>query len=144
MSPENTDTKRISDLEKDHSGMKTDIRGIYAGLEEIREAVIRLAENAKPNLTGLFLVLLATCTFLITVGGLTMAPAFRELGRHSEEISEVRAGYMEQMELIGRLNERTMVLYERSREQQDEMHKTQERVQSNAERIAYMEGQLKE
>ena len=80
---------RIGILEKQSAAQSTDIRGIYAGLEEIRDVLVRIQDNARPNLGGMFLALLATCTFLVTIGGLAMAPVYREQGRAYEALTLV-------------------------------------------------------
>ena len=97
------DWQRISDLERQHAAITTDIRGIYAGLDEIRDVLVRIQENAKPNLNALFFTILATCTFLMTIGGLTLAPAYRELGRHDDELTRIQHLAGNQYELLGRL-----------------------------------------
>lgn len=72
---------RIGELERQSAAQSTDIRGIYAGLDEIRDVLVRMQESAKPNVSGMFMVLLATCAFLVTIGGLSMAPVYRDLTR---------------------------------------------------------------
>lgn len=81
--------ERIGALEKSDAAKATDIRGIYGALDEIRDVLVRMQENARPNLGGMFLVLLATCTFLVTIGGLTMAPIYREQARTSAALVQL-------------------------------------------------------
>ena len=100
---ENNNNDRVSELERHAAATSTDIRGIYAGLDEIRDVLVRIQENAKPNLGGLFVVLLATCTFLVTIGGLTMAPVFRELARINEVQTVSSNILMERTGVIGRI-----------------------------------------
>lgn len=75
---------RITEHDKQIAAMVTDIRGIYSNIDEIRNVLVRIQDGAKPNLGGMFLVLIATCTFLVTIGGLTMAPVYRDLTRMYE------------------------------------------------------------
>ena len=104
---ESTVWAAISELKQDNSVVKTDIRGIYAGMDEIRDVLVRMQENSKPNLGGMFVVLLATCTFLVTIGGLTMAPVFRELGRINDVQDVSSEILMERTGLIGRMQAET-------------------------------------
>ena len=80
---------RIGVLEKQDAAMERDIRGILGGLEEIRDVLVRMQENARPNLGGMFLILLATCTFFVSIGGLALAPIYREQGRTSTALVEI-------------------------------------------------------
>lgn len=81
---------RLGQLEQDSAAQSRDITGLYAGLEEIRDVLIRMQESAKPNLNALFLVLLATCTFIVTIGGLTLAPIYREQARAYEALTRLQ------------------------------------------------------
>ena len=94
---------RVSELERQSAAQSTDIRGIYAGLDEIRDVLVRMQENAKPNLGALFLVLLATCTFLVTVGGLALAPVYRDQARVYDRIESSEARMLESRERVARL-----------------------------------------
>jgi hypothetical protein len=80
---------RIGEHDKQLSAQSTDIRGIYGALDEIRDVLVRMQESAKPNLGGMFLVLLATCTFLVTVFGLSLAPVYRDQGRAYEALAAI-------------------------------------------------------
>jgi len=80
---------RLTELEQHRAATTSDIRGIYAGLDEIRDVLVRLQENNKPNVGGMFLALLATCTFIVTIGGLSLAPIYRDLSRMNDRIQEV-------------------------------------------------------
>jgi len=79
---------RIAELERDQAATTTDIRGIYAGMEEIRDVLVRIQESAKPNIGMLFIALLATCTFFVTIGGLALAPIYRDMARFDTQIME--------------------------------------------------------
>jgi hypothetical protein len=93
----------ISELKQDNSVVKTDIRGIYAGMDEIRDVLVRMQENAKPNIGGMFLVLLATCTFMVTVGGLTLAPLYRGMtGVTTHQVKQDEI-LMERTGILGRM-----------------------------------------
>jgi len=78
---------RMSAIETQQAGMVTDIRGIYAGMDEIRDVLVRMQENAKPNLGIMFLVVIAVCTFLVTVGGLSLSPVHKEIARLNAQAS---------------------------------------------------------
>jgi len=67
---------RITQVEKDTASMKSDIRGIYSTMGEIKNAFVKFQDNSKPDIRGLFISILATCTFLVTIGGLAMAPMY--------------------------------------------------------------------
>ena len=79
--------ERIGTLERHSAAQIETNRGIFGALEEIRDVMTRIQENNRPNLGGMFLVLLATCTFLVTIGGLTMAPVYREQARTYEALT---------------------------------------------------------
>lgn len=72
---------RLIEVERAQAVTTSDIRGIFAGLDEIRAVLTRMQENNKPNLGGLFLALIATLSFFLTVGGLSLAPLYRDLSR---------------------------------------------------------------
>lgn len=93
----------LSTLKTQSATQSTDIRGIYGALEEIRDAFVRFQENSRPNLGGMFLVLVATCTFLITAGGLALAPMYK-----AQDVSRVtmrtdRTHIIENRERLARL-----------------------------------------
>lgn len=91
---------RLGTLETQSAAQSTDIRGIYAGLDEIRDVLVRMQESAKPNLGALFLVLLATCTFLVTVGGLALAPVYRDRAQAYAKIEANTLQILESRERI--------------------------------------------
>ena len=72
---------RLGEVERQSASHTTELRSIYAGLDEIRDVLVRIQENSKPNIGGMFLILLATCTFFVTVGGLSLSPVYRDLTR---------------------------------------------------------------
>ena len=89
---------KVSKLETDQASMRSDIRGIFAGLDEIREVLARMQENARPNLGGLLITVIAVCTFLVTVGGLAMAPIYRNQTRMAVELTRI---HEQQVQMIG-------------------------------------------
>jgi len=95
MIDQDTNTSRISELEQQQAATATDIRGIYAGMDEIRNVLVRMQENAKPNLVGLFLAGLFTCTFMVTVGGLALAPAYNGINSNAVDIDKVEQTAMQ-------------------------------------------------
>ena len=118
---------RLSEVERQSAAQSTDIRGIYAGLDEIRDVLVRIQESAKPNLGGMFLVLLATCTFLVTIGGLTLAPIYRDQARSYDLLSNILA---------------TQNNMRSSRFTDKDGQLLMQEVVENRERLATMEGQL--
>ena len=85
-----TDSSRLNALEQQAATTSTDIRSIYAGIDDIRDVLVRIQENARPNMAGLFIAVLATCTFLVTIGGLVILPINRELSEVQLELREDR------------------------------------------------------
>ena len=129
---------RIGLLEKQSAAQATDIRGIYAGLEEIRDVLVRMQESAKPNLGGMLLVLIATCAFLVTLGGLTMAPVHREQDRSYDAIT-ILAENQNNMRANRFTSADGDALEDLLRAK---IHSDEKVIYSNQERIARMEGIL--
>ena len=123
---DHTVSGRVAKLESDGAAMRSDIRGIFAGLDEIRDVLVRMQDNARPNLGGMFMVLLATCTFLVTVGGLSLAPLYNDMAQLYE--SQARAA------------EATADLEKILR---DEIQKSETHISENRDRISYIEGYIK-
>jgi len=138
---------RISTLENQSIAHETSLENIYAGLEEIRNVLVRMQDNARPNLGGMFLVLLATCTFIVTIGGLSLAPVYRDLSRLYESHARVAtiqaetsgnrftsddAVYLEQV-LRGEIQNRHMRVIGR-------VHELEDKVSDYRDRIAALEG----
>ena len=65
---------RLNVLEREAAATRSDIRGIYSGLDEIRAVLVRIQEGSKPNLNAMFIAILAACSIMITIGGLAIAP----------------------------------------------------------------------
>ena len=76
----------LSTLKTQSAAISTDIGNIYGAIDEIRDAFVRSQENAKPNLGAMIAILLATCTFLVTVGGLALAPVYRDMAATHDTI----------------------------------------------------------
>jgi hypothetical protein len=85
---ENVWTK-VSHLETEMASIKSDVRGLYTGIEEIREVLVRMQENTRPNVQALVVGALAVCSFLVTIGGLTVAPIWRGIDDINSEITRV-------------------------------------------------------
>lgn len=72
---------KLGEHDKQIATIVSDIRGIFGGLEEIRDVLNRIQESNRPNIGGMVIILIAVCGFLVTVGSLTMAPVYRDLTR---------------------------------------------------------------
>ena len=148
---ENTSEARLNLIEQRSSAQATDIRGIYGALDEIRDVLVRMQESSKPNIMGYFLILLATCTFLVTIGGLTLAPLYRDNVRLSEAIialkdEQVIAGkdsfkIPDAEALEDKLRVEHNVHYIRL---EDRMHFNENRIFEQAKNTSYILGQLQE
>lgn len=146
---ENNNELRLSELERQSAAQSTDIRGIYAGLDEIRDVLVRIQESAKPNLGGMFLVLLATCTFLVTIGGLTMAPVYREQSRTYEALRTVmdtqngmRANRFTRADSEALESQLRTLIDANHHRMVDKMHQNEKQMSENQQKIATLEGRL--
>ncbi len=93
----------LSTLKTQSAAQSTDIRGIYGAIDEIRDAFVRFQENARPNIGAMFLVLIATCTFLVTAGGLALMPLKREQAVALENARTDRIHILENRERLARM-----------------------------------------
>ena len=147
----NTNESRLNLIEQKTSAQATDIRGIYGALDEIRDVLVRMQESSKPNIMGYFIVLIATCTFLVTIGGLTLAPLYRDNVRVSTSLIELGAAQVaagkntfktpDAEALEDKLRIEHNIGYTRLEER---MHFNENRLFQQAKDTAYMQGQLEE
>lgn len=141
---------RLSEVERQSAAHTTELRSIYAGLDEIRDVLVRMQENAKPNIGGMFLLLLATCTFFVTVGALSLAPVYRDLARLYDSQSNMISTQTE--------NHKNRFTAQDARELENEMealvaesrkliearsNEKEKEINNNRDRIAQIEGFLK-
>jgi hypothetical protein len=71
------------------SHLETDVRGLYGAIDEIREVLVRMQDNTRPNVQALVVGALAVCSFLVTIGGLTVAPIWRNVDDLNGEIARI-------------------------------------------------------
>ena len=116
---------KISRLETETAAIKSDIRGLYGGVDEIRDVLKNMQMSNRPNINALFIASIAVCSFFVTIGGLTVSPIWREMN-----------------ELNGRiqvLNENDSIIEERL---SDRMYRDEELLLEIIKQQAYQDGML--
>lgn len=109
---------KISKLEMETAAIKSDIRGLFAGLNEIRDVLVRMQENNRPNVNGLLIGGLALASFLVTIGGLTVTPIWRSIGDHEQDLLQLDARiYQTEKEISERIYRNEDLLLEQGRDQ---------------------------
>lgn len=92
---------RISELEQSQAAVTSDIRGIYAGMDEIRDVLVRIQENAKPNMAGAIVILIAACTLVLGIGNQALAPIKENQNFLQQQLSENHAALIETARMEG-------------------------------------------
>lgn len=109
---------KISKLEMETAAIKSDIRGLFAGLNEIRDVLVRMQENNRPNVNGLLIGGLALASFLVTIGGLTVTPIWRSIGDHEQDLLQLDARiYQTEKEISERIYRNEELILEQGRDQ---------------------------
>lgn len=95
--------QRLAELERGHAATTSDIRGIYAGLDEIRDVLVRIQEGSRPNIGGMIALLFSGCTLVLLIGGLAFAPMYKDMTRINTALNQGQRIDQEALKDIGRL-----------------------------------------
>ena len=81
---------RLGQLEKQSSAQAETNRNIEHSINEIRDWLANWQENSKPNMGVQIMVLIAACTFMVTVGTLALQPTKNSVGMLQITVAELQ------------------------------------------------------